>query len=1047
MDWGHAMSIGGGDVYGMQTTLRQLDLWVAALNTQVVGSAIPGYKAERVTFTGGATQIDRLSGGLLRQVGEASMSTTGYIDQGQGDLAASLSRNHMAISGPGFFAVAQSLAAGTPVQYTRDGEFHLDDQGYYRTNEGLYVLSADDVDPQGNVVRNPAQFARTGDIFGPGAQGVTDATFNGRFYTTFQDPPTGGTGGPMNYNVDLGGIGIAYTATAANPTNNAVWSATPMTVGKDAFANVGWTSADTTADAGNGGGSLHYGAHNVATYASGLNRANTVDVLADWGTSADVALHVNEPGGLVTDTADTTNNGRLMQWTADGTVRPGGSVPANNDEWYRLTTAARADNGLPITDGVYTARIDGATGVAAVNYAIVEDYGTIHQQTVTSGTVTVGPTPMNYLIDMGSAGLSTGTGPAAGSWVATAMDTGPSGSVGWMSSDGSAGSVYGGAGSLRFGRVGSTTSYATGADAAGKLDVVVDWSVAADIDLHVYEPDAGNGAEHTYFSDKLNNGQLNRDSTTGTGYPGGPSYTDWDEWYTVDLTSRKDAPGTPSDEGVYNAQIYGYSGAAATVAYQFIADAGSAHQSTISSGSVAISTGQTVDLGSTTMADRRVNGTVWSPEYAINPLLGTTNVAFDYSFALDATGVETNAGLDIMTFQYRTYDQATSSWDGWATATIPKPSTAQGWTTFNQSIASSGKSKVQFAWNFDSVDGKKNNGRGWNLEKLSIQQPTAGVPNATLGSVTAGDRRNSGSVYSPAFNLNPTMTSVDFSFDHSFALDTLSGLEGNAAVDQMKVAYRLNGGAWVYLPTPKSGTSAGWASYFQSIVTSGAANIQFRWDFDTVDGKYNAGRGWNLENLALKQVGAAANNFQVCVNDLNNALQPGSTVAIYNPNTGVEGPHVAISEGAYVTVGYGTAAEWPIPNGVLRVYDDAGNFIDEHKYSPLLQAQAQVAVDIYWRRGLQPGEFDQSDRALQISDRGVQYQEAKVFADVPTFIPWRSSANPTNPRLVRGALEATNSPIQNIAVELAVAQRMYDMVTKIATIQKSSFDLLAGLIR
>ncbi|MBC7543904.1 MAG: hypothetical protein H7338_14360 [Candidatus Sericytochromatia bacterium] len=1039
--------------YIAMDSLKLLDRWVSLLNTQAAGTAASGYKAERMTFTGGVTQIDTLAGGLTSQLGEAGLHYSSAVDYSQGDISSSISADHMAIRGGGFFAVATSLTAGAAVQYTRDGEFHKDAGGFYRTKEGYYLLSADDVDPQANVVRDPVQFGRPFpsalDPFGPGGMGVTDLNFVGIYSGYWQDPPSAGLGLPMNYAVNMGSVGLAYTATATNPTNNAVWSATTAMAGMDAgYGAVGWYTNDTTADSGNGGGSLHYGQNNVATYATGQNRANKINIAADWTGTGDVDLHITEPGAVVTDKFDVTNNGLYIGATT-GTAGGGGANPANSDENYLLNIpTGRADFGTPITAGTYSAIIDGATAATTVTYQIVEDYGTVHQAVVSSGSTAIAPPPINYIVDMGAAGLTDGTTFAAGSWIRSTPKTGPFGSVGWYSNDSTANN-FGAAGSMHFGRQ-NTASYASGVDSAGKLDVVIDWALAGDVDLHVYEP----GPEHTYYGDKFNNGILNRDQGTGVTYPGGPLYTDWDEWYTVNTDARGDGlptPTTPSTNGVYNAQIYGYGGLAANtpVTYQFIEDAGTIHQNIVASGVVSVSNSQTVNLASATLANNTVQGSLFSPEYVINPIIPMTTIAFDHSYALDGTGVETNAAVDIMTFAYQTFDDASATWDAAVTTTIPKPTTAAAFATLSQSVATTGKGKLRFKWDFASVDGKKNAGRGWNLEKLVIDQGPPAAASVAIGSVVVADRRNSGSIYSPSFALNTAMSSANVSFDQNYLMDAFGGLEGNAAVDTMRFGYRLNGGAWSYLPSPKAGaSSAGWVNYLQNVLTGGAANIQFRWDFDTVDGKYNAGRGWNMENFKLDQFAPTTSNyFRARVYDLNNGLAPGSTICIYNPVTGVEGVRVGVTEGAFVNVPFGVVADWPIPNGTVRIYDNMGVLADEHLYAPSIQSQGDIDVSLAFRRGLQPAIYDEPKVDLRASDRGISYMSAPVISNVPTFIPWKSVANPNNPGLVRRALEQANSSVHTVAPELAMAKNMYTMLSKIIASRKSNFDLLAGLIR
>lgn len=1047
----------GGQIYGGMDSLGAVDRWIANLNQQVIGTVSPGHKAPRVTFTGGVTYRDQYLLDQQRLTAEGRLGQSHYVDHSQGLIAASDKATHLAIRGQGYFAVAASLDAGMPVYYTRDGEFHLDADGYYRTKEGFYLLGADDVDPEGNLVRDPARFGRTYpphsvlEPFGPGARGIQEGNFDGEWLLRWQDPPSGGVGA-TNLAIDLGGVSLSYSTMPSNTQ----WVATPVTAGKDGFADVGWYSADTTADSGNGGGSMHYGAKNQATYASGLNRANTVDIVADWNGAGNVDLNVGEPGGGVVNGTNPIRNGRMLQWSAVGTVRPGGPGLADYDERYRLSVTGRADNGAPITDGTYSAWVNGATAPATVSYKIVEDAGTIHETTVSSGTVNIAPAPKNYDVNLGTIAITRGNSPSATQWVANNPTPAAQAGyydVGWYSNDTTADKTGDGR-SLHYGQQ-NRSSYAIGGNAAGTLDVIIDWPHNGnDVDLHIYEPDGS----HVYYGARTINGHLNRDDTSGS-HPGTPGdFTQWDEWYTVRLNSRADGPGSPSAEGNYRAELHGWrvtdadsNPSTVNVKYTFIEDMGTIHERVVSSGTVSIGDKETKVLAQAAMANRSNKGEIFSPEFELNPFIGTTNVAFDYSYALDTTmsGAfnETDSGVDQMSFKYRTYDEATSTWGDWVTVNIPKTTLNQNWTTLTQAIPSTGKSKVQFAWEFDTVDGKNNAGRGWNLENLTIRQGTGTDPEtAAIGSVEAGDRRNSGSLFSPQINLTPSYGYLDFSFLHSYELDGASGVEGHASVDTMRVAYRLDGGSWIYLPTPKSGESLAWTLYQQQILTAGASNIQFRWDFDTVDGKYNAGRGWNLEDLRVKQGGAPSNLVEILVNDMTDSVPPGSTLRIYNPLTGLEGPAVPVSEGAYVQVPYGTVDDWPLAGATVRLYDDQGGLISEYTYAGL-NPSAQLTVDVAHRRGVQPAVFTVPREDLKTSFQGIQFFETYDFANVPAWTPWRSALTPEGASLVRGALEQSNASFDQITQELSLAKSMAEMLAKLLMARISNLDMLLNMVR
>ncbi len=87
----------------------------------------------------------------LRQKLERHVRTRYAVDFSQGTLAATGEPYHLALSGPGFFAV--ETASGEA--YTRNGRFHVDEAGVLQTSEGLPVAwegARGTIDPQGPEV-------------------------------------------------------------------------------------------------------------------------------------------------------------------------------------------------------------------------------------------------------------------------------------------------------------------------------------------------------------------------------------------------------------------------------------------------------------------------------------------------------------------------------------------------------------------------------------------------------------------------------------------------------------------------------------------------------------------------------------------------------------------------------------------------------------------------------------------------------------------------------------------------------------------------------
>jgi flagellar basal body rod protein FlgG len=120
-----------------QDSLHHLDMWIAALNSQAAGTALPGYKADDISFGGGITKVLRQAGDTL-QIGEQSIKVNRSIKFSQGDLSSSDKRTHLAIRGEGFFLLNNQSGTGNDY-LTRNGELHVDAQGYLIHTSGLYL--------------------------------------------------------------------------------------------------------------------------------------------------------------------------------------------------------------------------------------------------------------------------------------------------------------------------------------------------------------------------------------------------------------------------------------------------------------------------------------------------------------------------------------------------------------------------------------------------------------------------------------------------------------------------------------------------------------------------------------------------------------------------------------------------------------------------------------------------------------------------------------------------------------------------------------------
>jgi flagellar hook protein FlgE len=114
---------------------------LAIVATNLANTSTTGYKAVSASFASLLTDSDSKTGGV-------SMNTVSNVSA-QGLLATSTTTTNMAISGNGFFVV--STGPGTnDTNYTRNGEFSVDNEGYLVSNG--YYLQGWATDADGNVL-------------------------------------------------------------------------------------------------------------------------------------------------------------------------------------------------------------------------------------------------------------------------------------------------------------------------------------------------------------------------------------------------------------------------------------------------------------------------------------------------------------------------------------------------------------------------------------------------------------------------------------------------------------------------------------------------------------------------------------------------------------------------------------------------------------------------------------------------------------------------------------------------------------------------------
>ncbi|MCR4999329.1 MAG: flagellar hook-basal body protein, partial [Lachnospiraceae bacterium] len=131
---------------GMVQEQRRLDV----LSNNLANSTTIGYKKEGATSVAFADELairikDTSVADLPVGIGDINLGVKVgelYTDYSQGSIRVTDESSDLAIAGDGFFAIEYTDKQGnTSVKYTRNGEFTVDKDGYFRTSDGDYLLN------------------------------------------------------------------------------------------------------------------------------------------------------------------------------------------------------------------------------------------------------------------------------------------------------------------------------------------------------------------------------------------------------------------------------------------------------------------------------------------------------------------------------------------------------------------------------------------------------------------------------------------------------------------------------------------------------------------------------------------------------------------------------------------------------------------------------------------------------------------------------------------------------------------------------------------
>lgn len=348
---------------------------ISIVGDNISNASTVGYKRDRASFSdllGGQLNDSRMGGGV-RLGSSQTMWDQGAITQTGNPL-------DLAINGGGTFVVKGNHGGQTGQFYTRDGRFHIDDQGFI-TNSGGLRLQGFAIDPSGTR-----------------ALSATDLPVGAA-----QSPPVATTSATLNLNLDANAaVPGAFNPADPNTTSNYATSATVYdSLGAPHHVEVFFRSQGAGAweyHAMVDGGDLTGGAPGTLTeIASGSLTFDQSGALASQTTNGSSASFVNAAPGQVINFKfgdDIASGGTGMagttQFAAASSVN---GLDINGRSSGKLTSIAISD------DGKITGVFDNGDKIALAQVALANFANNDGLQRAGDGLMTESPTSGKPLID------------------------------------------------------------------------------------------------------------------------------------------------------------------------------------------------------------------------------------------------------------------------------------------------------------------------------------------------------------------------------------------------------------------------------------------------------------------------------------------------------------------------------------------------------------------------------------------------------------------------------------------------------------------------
>jgi flagellar hook protein FlgE len=164
--------MGSSFQYSILSGFRNVSRWQENIIRNAQNLLVPGSNKTVLHFGGtpnsqsagarlGSNQFGGQSG--VDGGGDSLALTRTSIDFEQGLIEPAYNPTSLGIKGKGFFIVAENLRPGAKVFLTRNGDFHYDAEGRLVNNQGLFVVSNNGIDANGNLPDPPRPVFNPGD--------------------------------------------------------------------------------------------------------------------------------------------------------------------------------------------------------------------------------------------------------------------------------------------------------------------------------------------------------------------------------------------------------------------------------------------------------------------------------------------------------------------------------------------------------------------------------------------------------------------------------------------------------------------------------------------------------------------------------------------------------------------------------------------------------------------------------------------------------------------------------------------------------------------